>query len=52
MLFLEDDMTKMQQKQQLIDSPNSSWNYSSGTSNMLSGILRQKLGSQQEYIDY
>ena len=31
MLFLEDDMTKMQQKQQLIDSPNSSWNYSSGT---------------------
>ena len=52
MLFLEDDMTKMQQKQQLTDPPNSSWNYSSGTSNLLSGILRQKLGSQQEYLDY
>ena len=52
MLFLEDDMTKMQQKQQLIDPPNSSWNYSSGTSNLLSGILRQKLGNQQEYLDY
>ena len=52
MLFLEDDMTKMQQKQQLVDSPNFSWNYSSGTSNLLSGILRKKLGNQQEYLDY
>ena len=52
MLFLEDDMTKMQQKQQLVDSPNFSWNYSSGTSNLLSGILRQKIGNQQEYLDY
>jgi CubicO group peptidase (beta-lactamase class C family) len=52
MLFLEDDMTKMQQKQQLVDSPNSAWNYSSGTSNLLSGILRKKLGNQQEYLDY
>jgi CubicO group peptidase (beta-lactamase class C family) len=52
MLFLEDDMTKMQQKQQLVDSPNSAWNYSSGTSNLLSGILREKLGNQQEYLDY
>jgi CubicO group peptidase (beta-lactamase class C family) len=52
MLFLEDDMTKTQQKQQLVDSPNFSWNYSSGTSNLLSGILRKKLGNQQEYLDY
>ena len=52
MLFLEDDMTKMQQKQQLVDSPNFSWNYSSGTSNLLSGILRKKFGNQQEYLDY
>ena len=52
MLFLEDDMTKMQQKQQLVDSPNSAWNYSSGTSNLLSGIVRKKLGNQQEYLDY
>jgi CubicO group peptidase (beta-lactamase class C family) len=52
MLFLEDDMTKMQQKQQLVDSPNFSWNYSSGTSNLLSGILRKKIGNQQEYLDY
>lgn len=52
MLFLEDDMTKMQQKQQLVNSPNFSWNYSSGTSNLLSGILRKKLGNQQEYLDY
>lgn len=52
MLFLEDDMTKMHQKQQLVNSPNFSWNYSSGTSNLLSGILRKKLGNQQEYLDY
>lgn len=52
MLFLEQDMTKMQERKPLSGPINGSWNYSSGTSNLLSGILRQKLGSQQEYLDY
>ena len=52
MLFLEKDMTVMQRKKPLEGKPNESWNYSSGTTNLLSGILRQELGSQQEYLDY
>tara|TARA_R110001632_G_scaffold102272_4_gene210414 strand:- start:50982 stop:52307 length:1326 start_codon:yes stop_codon:yes gene_type:complete len=52
MLFLEKDMTVMQRKKPLEGKPNESWNYSSGTTNLLSGILRKELGSQQEYLDY
>lgn len=52
MLFLEKDMTKSQMKKQLVGNPNETWNYSSGTSNLLSGILRLKLGSHQAYLDY
>ena len=52
MLFLEEDMTQMQIDKPFVGKPNETWNYSSGTSNMLSGILRQQLGSQQEYLDY
>ncbi|MEQ6124403.1 serine hydrolase [Pseudotenacibaculum sp. MALMAid0570] len=52
MLFLEKDMTVMQREKPLTGKINASWNYSSGTSNLLSGILRQELGSHQEYLDY
>lgn len=52
MLFLQNDMTQAQKNKSLAGEINNSWNYSSGTSNLLSGILRQKLGSHQEYLDY
>lgn len=52
MLFLQEDMTQMQIQKPFVGKPNETWNYSSGTTNLLSGILRQKLGSQQEYLDY
>ena len=52
MLFLEKDMTKSQINKKFVGKPNETWNYSSGTSNLLSGILRTKLGSHQEYLDY
>ncbi|MBL4604541.1 MAG: serine hydrolase [Flavobacteriaceae bacterium] len=52
MLFLEEDMTEMQKNKPLAGTPNASWNYSSGTSNLLSGILRDQFNSQQEYLDY
>jgi CubicO group peptidase (beta-lactamase class C family) len=52
MLFLENDMTQMQIDKPFVGKINETWNYSSGTSNLLSGILRQELGSQQEYLDY
>ncbi|QTD36294.1 serine hydrolase [Polaribacter batillariae] len=52
MLFLERNMTKEQEKKQLVGKPNQTWNYSSGTSNLLSGILRQQFKTHQEYLDF
>lgn len=52
MLFLEKDMTKVQVNKPLIGKPNESWNYSSGTTNLLSGLLRKQFASQQEYLDF
>ena len=52
MLFLEHDMTKIQKGKPLIGKPNESWNYSSGTTNLLSGILRQQFETHQEYLDF
>mgnify|MGYP001409317397 CR=1 FL=1 len=52
MLFLETDMTTTQQNKPLVGKPGFSWNYSSGVTNLLSGVLRNKLGSQQEYLNY
>ena len=52
MLFLEDDMTIAQKEKELIAKPTEIWNYSSGTTNLLSGILRQQFRSHQEYLDF
>lgn len=52
MLFLEKDMTKVQVNKPLIGKPNESWNYSSGTTNLLSGILRSQFDTHQEYLDF
>lgn len=52
MLFLERDMTKMQENKPLVGKTNDAFNYSSGTSNLLSGILRNYFKTQQEYLDY
>ena len=52
MLFLERDMTKMQAEKPLQNKTNASWNYSSGTSNLLSGILRNQFKTHQEYLDF
>ena len=52
MLFLEKDMTKIQAEKPFVGKPNQTWNYSSGTSNLLSGILRNTFKTHQEYLDY
>lgn len=52
MLFQAEDMAKVQLEKPLIGKPNESWNYSSGTSNLLSGILRNQFKSHQEYLDF
>jgi CubicO group peptidase (beta-lactamase class C family) len=52
MLFLEKDMTKAQEKKPLKGKTNASWNYSSGTTNLLSGIIRNQFKTNQEYLDF
>ncbi len=52
MLFLDADMTKKQGEKQVIAAPTEIWNYSSGTSNLLSGILRKQFDTHQEYLDF
>lgn len=53
MLFLEKDMTKVQINKPLVGKPNETWNYSSGTTNLLAGILlKNQFTSQQEYLDF
>ena len=52
MLFLESDMTQSQRVKKSVATPTEVWNYSSGTTNLLSGILRQQFRSHQEYLDF
>ncbi|OSY88745.1 beta-lactamase [Tenacibaculum holothuriorum] len=52
MLFLDKNMTTTQVKKPLISKPNESFNYSSGVTNVLSGILRKQFDTHQEYLDF
>jgi CubicO group peptidase (beta-lactamase class C family) len=52
MLFQATDVTKCQIEKPFVGKPNQTWNYSSGTTNLLSGILRQQFKTHQEYIDF
>lgn len=52
MLFLESDMTLVQQNKEAIAKPTEVWNYSSGTSNLLSGLLKKNFKTHQEYLDF
>jgi CubicO group peptidase (beta-lactamase class C family) len=52
MLFLEKDMAKVQENKPLTGATNNSWNYSSGTTNLLSGMLRKKFKDHQDYLDF
>lgn len=52
MLFLATDMTQAQIEKKALARPTEIWNYSSGTSNMLSGILRNQFSSYQDYVNF
>ncbi|MFT4697486.1 MAG: CubicO group peptidase (beta-lactamase class C family) [Flavobacteriaceae bacterium] len=52
MLFLTPDMSEIQKAKLLEGESNNSWNYSSGTTNLLSGFIRDQFNSQQEYLDF
>lgn len=52
MLFIEEDMTRSQIGKKAIHKPNSHFQYSSGTTNLLSGILRKQFKTHQQYLDF
>lgn len=52
MLFSNSDMTTVQREKNAIARPTEIWNYSSGTTNLLSGILRKQFDTHQEYLDF
>ena len=52
MLFQAEDMSQAQLIKPAQFKPNSHWNYSSGTTNLLSGILRKQFKIHQEYLDF
>ncbi|MEW7289695.1 serine hydrolase domain-containing protein [Aquimarina sp. 2304DJ70-9] len=52
MLYIDKDMTTAQIHKKAIHKPNEYWYYSSGVSNLLSGILRKQFSTYQEYLDY
>jgi CubicO group peptidase (beta-lactamase class C family) len=52
MLFQDEDMTQSQVLKPAAHQPNTHWNYSSGTTNLLSGILRKQFTTHQEYLDF
>lgn len=52
MLFLEENMPSVQLQKSLVGEPDSIWNYSSGTSNLLSGFIRNQFDTHQEYLDF
>ncbi len=52
MLFQAENMSETQKLKPAKFKPNSHWNYSSGTTNLLSGILRNQFKTHQEYLDF
>ena len=52
MLFQAEDMGKVQMDKPAHFKPNTHWSYSSGTTNLLSRILKNQFKTQQEYLDF
>ena len=52
MLFQDSDMSQSQAVKTALYKPNTHWYYSSGTTNLLSGILRKQFKTHQEYLNF
>jgi CubicO group peptidase (beta-lactamase class C family) len=52
MLFMESNMAASQAKKEVVAAPTEIWNYSSGTSNLLSGLLRTEFTQYQNYLNF
>ncbi|MCF6349535.1 MAG: beta-lactamase family protein [Flavobacteriaceae bacterium] len=52
MLFLEPKMSTTQLNKSFVGKSNKTWNYSSGTTNLLSEFIRNQFQTHQEYLDF
>jgi CubicO group peptidase (beta-lactamase class C family) len=52
MLYTEDDSYAFAVDHQLDGTPGKSWKYSSGTSNILSGLIRKQLDDDETYLNF
>ncbi|QDO95438.1 serine hydrolase [Formosa sediminum] len=52
MLFLREDMPKIPLEKPLEGTPNKNWSYSSGTTNLISGFIRNQFKTNQDYLDF
>lgn len=52
MLFMEDDMGMVQAHKEAKAVPGDIWNYSSGTSNLLSRMLRERFDTYEDYLNF
>ncbi len=52
MLFKAEDITVIPKNNSLIYPPGTHWSYSSGTTNLLSGLIRDKIGSVDAYLRF
>ena len=52
MLFMSKNMGEVQLQKPAAYKPNTHWNYSSGTTNLLSLIIRKQFKTHQEYLDF
>ncbi|MCK4854632.1 MAG: serine hydrolase, partial [Bacteroidales bacterium] len=52
MLYTSDDMYQFSISNPLEHSPGTVWNYSGGSTNILSGIIRNTIGDDTEYYDF
>ncbi|NNC69764.1 MAG: serine hydrolase [Flavobacteriaceae bacterium] len=52
MLFISKNMGAVQEDKHFVGKPNETWNYSSGTTNLLSNISRSYFDTHQSYLNF
>ena len=52
MLYTEDDIYSFAVNHKLDGTPGKTWEYSSGTSNILSGLIREQLDDDEAYLNF
>lgn len=52
MLYTQDDIYSFAVNHKLDGTPGKTWEYSSGTTNILSGLIRKEIGNDENYLNF